>query len=247
MLDAGGQIQGISSHIDHPEAISQNDSLQLLIVNKTNAIFKIDLFEYNHNISDAPIEMVFEEKDEPSYQFTGISVHNGFQYYITIIDVADTAVVRNSSFIWDFLPTHKPLGPLPLNTEGSGLFTALIPTSIISMRERWLDINSALETTPAFLFTQHAKTSLYENFFKVQHISTGIVEGDIILVPNTGYIGRSIYDADLIYSPEDIAIDKSGFIFVIDQGNAINPGSFFRFSVSGDVQQQFQCDIISIY
>lgn len=237
MLDAGGQLQGVSNFIEHPEAISQNDSLQLLIVNKTNAVYLIDMFKYSHNIQAAPVEMVSLKADEPTFQYTGISVHNGFEYYVTVIDVADTANVRNSSFVWDFQASHLQWGPLPLNKEGSGLFTALIPTAIVSIRERWLDISSSQETSPAFIFTQQAKTSLYQNFFKVQDITTQIVEGDIELIPNTGYIGKSIYDANLISLPEDVTIDKSGFIFVVDKGNASNPGSFFRFSTSGDARQ----------
>jgi hypothetical protein len=38
MMDEGGTIQGYSQYIHHPEAITQDDSLNLLIVNKTNMI-----------------------------------------------------------------------------------------------------------------------------------------------------------------------------------------------------------------
>ena len=153
--------------------------------------------------------------------------------------MADTAVVRNSSFIFDFNSNHTLKGPLPLNSEGSGLFTALIPTSILSLRERWLDLSASQETTPAFIFTQKAKTSLYENFFNVQHITTTLVEDDIILVPNTSYIGKDIYNAGLVSAPQDIAIDKSGFIYIVDKGDATHPPAFFRFSNSGDALQKY--------
>jgi len=229
MIDASGQEQGISLEIEKPEAITQNDSLQLLIVNKTNTIFKIDLAANNHVLDTAPIDTVFEWASNPDIQFTGISIHNNFEYYVTVIDVGDTAQVRNSSFIWDFNGDHSRKGPLPLFPEGSGLYTALIPTSILSLRELNLDINSVLEKTPAFLFTQTGKTSLYENFFKVQATTTTVIEGSTIIIPDISYIGRKISDPNEIYWPEDIAIDRSGFIFVVDKGNSTHTPSFFRF------------------
>ncbi len=242
MLDAAGEIQGISQEIENPEAITQNDSLQLLVVNKTNTIFRLDLYKNNHVLANTQIEPVFEWASDPDIQFTGISVHNNFEYYVTVIDIADTAQVRNSSFIWDFNGNHTRKGPLPLFTEGSGLYTALIPTSIISLRERYLDISSFQEKTPAFLFTQKGKTSLYENFFKVQATTTTIVEGSIIIIPNTSFIGKAISDPNEIFWPEDIAIDRSGFIFVVDKGNSSHTASFYRFSTRGDILQKLSGD-----
>jgi len=242
MLDAGGQVQDTSQTIEKPEAITQNDFLQLLVVNKTNTVFMIDLVSNSHALSNAQIEPVFEWASGPDIQFTGISVHNGFEYYVTAIDVGDTAQVRNSSFIWDFNGDHTRKGPLPLFTEGSGLYTALIPTSIISLRERYLDINTFQEKTPAFLFTQTGKTSLYENFFKVQATTTTIVEGSTIIIPNTSYIGKAISDPNEIYWPEDIAVDEEGFIFVVDKGGSGHTPAFYRFSNSGDKLQKLSGD-----
>ncbi len=243
MMDAGGQIQGISQPIPHPAAITQNDSLQLLIVNKTNSVFKIDMFKYNHDLATATVDTVFTQESQPTRQFTGITVHNGFEYYVTVIDAADTSTVRNSSFIYDFEANHRLKGPLPLFADGTGLFSALIPTSIISLRERYLDISSQ-ERTPAFIFAQQGFTSLFRNNFKIQYISTDIREGSIILVPNASFIGKDIYDPDFIYIPSDITLDRSGFVFVLDSGSSI-PGSsrkpaFHRFSItSGNRLQSF--------
>nr|NIV14320.1 hypothetical protein [Fodinibius sp.] len=74
MLDIGGAIVGYSQYISQPEAITQNDSAELLIVNKTNAVFRIDLHKYDNEIWNAPIDTVYQQLTEPSRQFTGISV-----------------------------------------------------------------------------------------------------------------------------------------------------------------------------
>lgn len=238
MLDWGGNVQGISQTIPHPEAVTQNDSLQLLIVNKSNSIYRIDLFRHRHRIADAPVEIVFTRETEPTQQFTGISVHNKFEYYVTAIDPADTANVRNSSFIFDFGKNHTLKGPLPLFNDGTGLFSALIPTSIISLREQFLDF-SAQETTPAFIFTQQGFTSLFTNYFKVQVITTAVVEGSVILIPNQGINSseNGLYNPEKFYIPEDVALDKDRNIYVVDSGSP-NPANskkaaFYRFAENG--------------
>lgn len=235
MMDVGGQIQGISQPIPHPEAITQNDSLQLLIVNKTNAVYRIDLVRVNHEIWRAPVEKVFEQSSEPDRQFTGISVHNGFEYYVTVIDVSDSSTVfREFSFIYDFARDHKLKGPLPMNVNGTGLFSAILPTAIVSIRERALDISAREERSPAFFFTHIGRTSLLEpNNFKFQFITTTIIEGSEVLIPNTGLIGTDIYSIDKRANLEDLAVDRSGFFFVVDRGGSGTEPGFYRYSSVG--------------
>jgi hypothetical protein len=240
MMDAGGTIQGASQFIPHPEAVTQDDSLRLLIVNKTNSVFRIDLFKYNHEIGNAPIDTVFTQDSEPNRQFTGITVYNAFEYYVTVLDVADSSLNTVAfSFIYDFNRNHTLKGPLPLFVNGTGLFSAVVPTGIVSLRERFLDI-SVQETTPAYIFCQRGETRLVQNNFKVQATTTTIIQGDETLIPNASLIGTDLYDVDRYYFPEDVAIDRSGFIFVVEKGRAISdpdttkplPG-FYRFAPSG--------------
>lgn len=240
MMDVGGAIQGTREGIRHPEAITQDDSLNLLIVNKTNRVFRIDLYNHNHEIWNAPVDTVYRQLTEPSRQFTGISVHNKFEYYVTVVDTADSSLNFIAfSFIYDFNANHTLKGPLPLHVNGTGLYSAIVPTGIVSMRERFLDISSQ-ETTPAFIFCQKGRTSLLRNNFKVQSVTTTIIEGDIALIPNTGLIGSDIYDVNKFHFPEDVTVDRSGFIFVVDKGRDIAdpdttkplPG-FYRFTPSG--------------
>lgn len=238
MMDFGGRIQGVSQFIEHPEAITQNDSLQLLIVNKTNTVYKIELFENNHQIGTAPITPVFTQASEPTRQFTGITVHKGFDYYVTVVDVADSSTnFEEFSFIYDFNGNHTLKGPLPLNVNGTGLFSTILPTGIVSLRERFLD-SGGDENTPAFLFCHTGQTSLLNNNFKIQHVSTRIVEGDQVITPNTGLLFTDIYNTNRYGNPEDITIDRSGFVFVIDAGRGAIPPAIYRFSLNNGREQQ---------
>ncbi|MCD6376881.1 MAG: hypothetical protein J7L94_15240 [Caldisericaceae bacterium] len=241
MMDLGGSIMGYSKPIPHPEAITQNDSLALLIVNKTNRIYKIDLVKHQHQINQATVEVVFEMSSEPTRQFTGISVHNGFEYYVTVVDSTVSPVL---SQIYDFYGNNVWKGPLPLYSNGSGLFSALIPTGITSLREQYLDISSK-ENTLGFIFCQsgsYPPANLF-NYYKVQYITTTLFEGQEVLTPKTDLSGTPeenyLYYFNKFYLPEDVALDYSGNIFVVDAGSPDGehlPG-FYRFGPTGQQQQ----------
>ena len=242
MMDLGGGIMGYSKPIPHPEAVTQNDSLDLLIVNKTNRIYKINLIKHNHRIGEAEAQVVFERSSEPTRQFTGISVHNGFEYYVTVVDSSVSPIF---SQIYDFWGNNKLKGPLPLYANGSGLFSALIPTGIVSLRELYVDVSSSREGTRAFIFCQsgsYPPANLF-NYYKVQFITTVMFEGQEVLAPKTDLSGTPeedyLYYYNKFYLPEDVALDRAGNIFVVDAGSADGshvPG-FYRFGPTG-LQQQ---------
>ncbi len=245
MMDAGGTIQGISDKVPHPVAISQNDSLQLLVVNKTNTIYRIDLYAHQHDIASAPADIVFQQASQPTRQYTGISVYNGFEYYVTAIEPRDTSSnYLEFSFIYDFYPNHTLKGKLPLAVNGTALFSTILPTSILSLREEYLDVSSR-ENTIEFMYTQTGRTSLLENAYKFQHVTTTLFEGQPILTPNTSLIGSDIYANDQFWNLQDVAIDRNGFIFLVDAGKpGVDPESdkyqpgFYRFVASSGKQLQ---------
>ncbi len=234
MLDLGGAVQGVSQFIEHPEAITQNDKLELLIVNKTNRVYKIDQVAVNHNIGAAPVDTVFEQSSEPSRQFTGITVYNGSEYYVTVVDVADSSTnYLEFSFVYDFNTDNTLKGPVPLFVNGTGLYSVIVPTSIVSLREQYLDVSSRSEDTKAFMFTHTGRTSLLFNAFKYQYVTTRMFEGQPILTPNTALIGTDIYSTDKFWNLEDVAIDRQGFIFLVDAGGNSHLPGFYRFAPSG--------------
>jgi len=240
MMDQGGAIQGVSQFVPTPVRITQNDSLALLVVSGTNAIYKLDMFDYQHNIASIPIDTVFVEETRPNHQYTGITVHNGFEYYVTVIDRTPGSY---KSYIYDFRRDNFLKGPLPLEQNGSGLFATMLPTSIISLREEHLDDNPSKEDTEGFIFSHTGKIDdiQVQNFYKIQYVGTAIVEEDVILVPNIRLIGSDIYDFNKFYDVQDVAIDRSGFMFAVESGmdsdqDEFQPG-FYRFSSSGKQQQ----------
>ncbi|PIS28059.1 MAG: hypothetical protein COT43_07230 [Candidatus Marinimicrobia bacterium CG08_land_8_20_14_0_20_45_22] len=245
MMDAGGAIQGYSQTIEHPEAITQNDSLALLIVNKTNQIFKIDLFKANHIIAGAEVKVVYTQVSEPTREFTGITIHKGFEYYVTVVDVADSSDnYTEFNFIYDFNAKNTLKGTLPLFINGTGLYSTLLPTSIVSIRERYLDISSKSEDLPDFWFTQTGRTKMLSNSFKIQSVTSYLFEGQYNIRANTGLIGSDIYDSERYWNPEDIALDHQGYIFVVDAGrdtadaDTTRPApGFYRFSSAGTMLQ----------
>lgn len=245
MMDEGGTVQGYSQYIEHPEAITQDDSLNLLIVNKTNMVLQIDLFKYSHIIADAEVETVYTQVSEPTRQFTGITVHDGFDAYVTVIDPADSSdIYKEFNFIYDFNESHSLKGTLPFYVNGTGLYSAILPTAIVSIRERYLDISSTSEDLPDFWFTQTGKTALLSNSYKVQNVSSYLFEGQYNIKANTGLIGTDIYSTSMYWNPEDITLDRQGYVFVVDAGRDTadtdtthaEPG-FYRFSSAGAILQ----------
>jgi hypothetical protein len=59
---------------------------------------QIDLFKSNHIIADAVVETVYTQVSEPTRQFTGITVHDGFDAYVTVIDPATVPIFTRIQF-----------------------------------------------------------------------------------------------------------------------------------------------------
>lgn len=93
MFDLAGRLVGYSRPIARPVAIAQDGHFNLLVcaeldtaINGQNttigAIYKIDLREARHDISQAPVRLVYSEPGRPERRFTGISsstaIDNGY-------------------------------------------------------------------------------------------------------------------------------------------------------------------------
>lgn len=111
MLDPVGNVLGVSGRIRRPAAITQDDQLDLLVVNNTNRVYRINLLEANHVIGNARIDTILtlEQRDHPNWRFTAIAAYLGRSYYVTRTgtETADNAIVQ-------FDENDKLVGPLPL-------------------------------------------------------------------------------------------------------------------------------------
>jgi DNA-binding beta-propeller fold protein YncE len=207
MLDPVGNVLGSSSRIPHPVAITQDNQLDLLVVNNTNRVYRINLVEANHVIGSARIDTILtiEQRDNPNWRFTAIASYLGRSYYVTRAgkETADNAIVQ-------FNERDELVGPLPLIPGGTGFFSVTEPSGIVSVRRGSVD----------FIFTQ-----IGHSFQRAQWITTDAYG----FTPKIEQ-GKAFYTPGKFTAPEDVALDDAGDIYVIDAGS----DSLYKFNPAGD-------------
>jgi sugar lactone lactonase YvrE len=216
MMDLAGNILGSSATIKHPVAVAQDNRLNLLVVNATNLVFRLDLVAVNHKIEEARIDTIanIPQLDNPDWQFTGITTYQGRNYYVTRTgpDIRDHAIVR-------FDANDVFQGPLNLQAGGTGIMSVASPSAITSVNDRSVD----------FIFTQTGM-----NFYKVQWITTR---------PELGFVPKldpargnfDIFQVGKFSVPEDVTVDAFGNIFVVDA----EKDSVFKFTSFGEELESF--------
>ena len=206
MLDPVGNVLGFSGRIPRPVAMAQDNQLDLLVVNNSNRVYRINLIEANHVMASARIDTILtlEQRDHPKWRFTGIATYRGRSYYVTRTgtETADNAIVQ-------FDQTDKFVGPLPLVPGGTGFFSVTEPSGIISVSRSTVD----------FIFTQ-----IGNSFHRAQWITTDAY-GFTAKIEQ----GKTFYTPSKFKAPEDIALDDVSNIYVIDAGS----DSLYKFNPAG--------------
>ncbi len=231
MLDLAGNIVGYSQPISGPVSISQDGRLNLIIVNNTNKIYKINLFTAHHDIANATLIEVYEDVDHPLRRFSSVAAWHGTEsgsinleqwYYVT---VNGTEIQDNA--IYYFAPkndtTDALIGPINMESNGTGMFSAANPSGITIIRK----FNYSTEFFD-FIFCQ---TGI--NFYKVQWITTNVYGFAIKLDPSVS--PTDIFAQNKFDKPEDVTIDDLGNIFVVDAGKH----RLFKFNSSGAEMESF--------
>lgn len=230
MLDKAGRVQGISQTIEHPIAIGQDSFLSLLIVNGTNMVFRIDLVANQHLIGQASIDTVVTGSGSASY--TGVAAFGAEGlFYVTDI---------NNNQILKFDSEDRLLKPVVF--QGTGVGTTNTPTGITTFLIPAGNISSIL-SEEGFLFTQKGEV------FKLQWLSGGNVlpsfAPQISPSDNVDFFNHfkdDALDGVIDYLPEDIAVDNSGRIYVIDS----KADSVFIFNRNGEfLRDRNQISILS--
>lgn len=226
MLDLAGNVLGASPNIPHPIAITQDSRLNLLIVNGTNRIYRMDLYAVNHQITDVSVDTIITnpQLDHPYWKFQDISVFNGDDFY-----VAAASRVRNENTIYIFKNLFEEIhrdsikyqGPMPLNIASSGIFGVRTP----------IGLGTAAYGSYDVLFTQR-DNAWGQSSFKVQWIT---VTSDGYAPKITPIQLRDIFTEGKFDLPEDVATDENNAIFVVDAAK----DSLFRFTPNGDEQFSF--------
>ncbi len=216
MLDKAGRVQGISQPVPNPVAIGQDNLLNLLIVNETNVVYKIDLVAHRHLIAEAPVETLAVGVDNAV--FTGVAAF-GDQGNFYVTDKQNSRIWR-----WD----GDALKPVIF--QGTGVGTANAPTGITSFLIPSGNIANSLDNE-GFIFTQMGEV------FKIQWIGGGNVfppfAPQISPSDNVDFFNHfknDGLDGDIDYLPEDVAVDNSGRIYVIDS----KADSVFIFNRNGE-------------
>lgn len=231
MLDLAGNIVGYSQPIPGPAAISQDGRVNLIIVNNTNKIYKINLYEAHHNIAAAPVRLVYEDVDHPLRRFSSVAAWHGTEsgsayleqwYYVTV-----NGPETRDNAIYYFAPKNGSLdqliGPINMEPNGTGMFSAANPSGITITQ----NFNFSTDFYD-FIFVQTGV-----NFYKVQWITSNIYGFAIKLDPSTS--PTEIFAQNKFSKPEDVTIDEQGNIFVVDAGLH----HLFKFNSSGAERQSF--------
>lgn len=231
MLDLNGNRIGSSQTIPGPTCISQDGRLNLVVVNNTNKIYKIDLYAMQHDIAAAEVKLVYEDVDHPNRQFTSVAAWHGTQsgsveleqwYYVTVNgpDKRDNAI-----FYFNSVSSEEDalVGPINMEPNGTGMFSTATPSGITITKS--FNFSTGYFD---FIFTQKG-----ENFYKVQWITSNVYGFAIKLNPSTS--PTDIFAQGKFSIPEDVTIDEQGNIYVVDA----KLHRMFKFNSSGVEMHSF--------
>ncbi len=220
VLDLAGNIlpEGESQFIENPVSITQDSKLNLFIVTDSNKIYKINLVAVGHDIAKAPVELVYEEVDNPDRRLTAIAARLFSSQSQTITQFIVTATgndkIDNKVLIFpeDFGPPSPYFEP-----NGLGILSAASASGVTTVRDFSKD----------FIFCMTGR-----NFFKVQWITSGELGFTVHLNPADGL---DLFKPGKFSEPEDVTVDLEGNIYVVDA----DLDFMFKFSSAGDELQSF--------
>ncbi|MFZ1731882.1 MAG: hypothetical protein WAV84_17320 [Bacteroidota bacterium] len=238
MLDLSGRIIGSSASLRHPDAITQDHRLDLLVCGEFDttidgravtfgAIYRIELVKAKHSIANAAVRRIYFDPLNQNRRFTGIAILPDNSYYVTRTGPSNNSPVDPDDAIMLFGANDevRPRVEWPgLSVDGTGLATLTQPTSIATFSRPSSD----------FVFTQSGPKSLFRTQWITQRTTGDVAQWESYYTPardgDLDFLRVSLFD-----SPEDVAIDDAGNIYVIDAGR----DSLFQFNPSGFITQAF--------
>ena len=222
MLDLSGTLLGQSQPVTNPVALTQDSKLNLLIVTDSNKIYRINLVAHKHDLAAAPVELVFNEVDNPDRRYTGIAPILIGQQGGTFLGyfVAATGNDTRDNQVLIFPEEFDVRVPNSVNLEpnGLGILSAASASGITTVRDFSAD----------FIFCM-----IGQNSFKVQWITAG--EFGFVPRLNPAQGDFDIFQPEKFSMPEDVTVDEEGNIYVVDA----DLDSLFKFSAAGEEQQSF--------
>lgn len=242
MLNIAGQTLG-ELEVKKPTALAQNYKLELLVVaefdtliNNQNltfsAVYKINMYEAGHILSNAKLERVLPQ--DPSIDpfafnrtdrfYTGICSFSDNSFYVSRKGPSNSNPVDRDNTILTLKFNENDsliIGKVPgLEPEGTGVLSANQISSLTSFSSSSIDI---------------LVTLIGNNSFKVQwfeFISNSDFEG---YQNKLGAFSSDLMTVNKFGQPEDIALDESNNIYVADA----QKDSIFKFNSFGDELESF--------
>lgn len=243
MMNLAGQTMG-SISIQKPVALAQDYLLDLIVcaqfdstiegtTRTFSAVFKIKLFEANHQIENAEIVRVLPRPGVSSdlktaVQFTGVCVFFDNSFYVSRTGPNNSSFVDpdNSILIFENKSSNGSsrdtlIGRVPsLEPLGTGLLTANTISSMTSFKRRNND----------FIMTLTGNTS-----FKTQWLYYNFASETPGYENRISPVSSSMMSINKFLQPEGVCLDNSNNIFVADAGK----DSIYKFNSFGDELQSF--------
>ncbi len=240
MMDIGGNVIGYSKYIKRPIGLAQDNRLRLIVCAEFDtvllghtvptifgAIYKIDLFAFGNNISNAEIRRIYYEPSDSVRRFTAVATLYDNQFYVTRVGTKNEPErIDKDIAVMQFSSDDKFLSTIPdLTPEGTGIKSLHTLNGIATMQTG---------KTVEFVISQTGDKA----FFKVQWIKL-VTAGQTTnweskFNPQTDP-DLEIFRPDHFTNPEGIAIDPSSNLYVIDAGK----DSLFRFTTRGKEKYSF--------
>jgi hypothetical protein len=243
MMDISGVVVG-SIPVLQPVAIAQDHRLNLIVCGKFDynkdgqtttfgAVFKIDLFEVNHDISSAKLKLILPDTTKlsdlsrPDREYPGVCIFSDNSYYIARKGPSNASAINPDNAILHYqvlkdssgnrfdnfkeiIPRFEPLG--------TGIRSTNQISSLTSLNFPGRDFIITLENNSfKSQWLQFVATSDFEGY------ETRIEVGREFMVPNK--FGRA----------EDAVVDDANNIYIADS----EKDSIFIFNSFGDELQSF--------
>ncbi|MBK7867338.1 MAG: hypothetical protein IPJ75_10320 [Ignavibacteriales bacterium] len=242
MLNQNGD-QLSSKTLPKPLKVEQDYQLNLIVIGKfdtvlngvprtMDAVYKIDMVAGGHNLASAPVSRLLPKPGsgvsdlDLRLSYTGISVFYNNSFYIARTGPNNTSVVNPDNSILSYQKTASRqdtlIGRLPaIDPNGTRILSANGISSLVGFDKKNID----------FILTLSG-----DNSFRVQwltYVISSLGEQYELKLSPSG--GSDLMQINKFTQPADVAIDRSGNMYVADIGK----DSVYRFNSFGGQLQKF--------
>ncbi|GAB1429549.1 hypothetical protein MASR2M18_03810 [Ignavibacteria bacterium] len=235
MLDIAGRLIGYSDYIARPTAISQDGMFDLLVCGELDtvinsksvtigAIYRISIRETLHDISRAPVRLVYSQPDRPERRFTGIAALDDNSYVVARTGPNNSSRLDPDEALIIISKTDTYQGRIAsLTPEGNALNSIGGLSGVALARPR---------PSRDLIITQTGTAMQYRAQWLAY--STGDITGWAQKF-NPAEVRNDFLTSGRFKRPEGACCDTRGNIFIVDAGT----DSLYSFTATGKEQFSF--------